>query len=216
MMRTLVVRPLADERDAAAWATRGELAAAAAFSSELRRREYLGWRALVRERLGRDAAIAYDGVGAPVVTDRAGVHLSVSHAAGWVALLLADAPCGVDIESADRDFSCAARRYLTDDERRLSDSPLWPGVAWCAKEALYKLAGRRGLDLRRDVRLERARLAIDPAAGATAADPGDFAVDFAAGMAVPAVGELVGRIAGGEPVRLAVRCGGRLIVVHTL
>lgn len=222
MMRTLVVRPLADERDAAAWATREELAAAAAFPSELRRREYLGWRALVRERLGRDAAIAYDDAGAPVVIDREGVHLSVSHAAGWVALLLADAPCGVDIESADRDFSCVARRCMTDDERRLSDSPLWPGVAWCAKEALYKLAGRSGLDLRRDVRLERADLAIDPAAGATA-DPADFAADFAtdfaagaAGSVVPAVGGLVGRIAGGEPVRLAVRCDGRLIVVHTL
>ena len=42
MMRTLVVRPLADERDAAAWATCGELAAAAAFDTELPRREKIG------------------------------------------------------------------------------------------------------------------------------------------------------------------------------
>lgn len=215
MMRELVVRPLPDEREAAAWATREELAAAAAFRSAARRREYLGWRALARERLGRDAAIAYDAAGAPVVTNRAEVRLSVSHAAGWVALLLADAPCGVDIEPAARDFSRVAQRCLTDDERRLSASPLWPGVAWCAKEALYKLAGRRGLDLRRDLGLERADPAVDPLGGVTA----DPAVG-AAGATDPAGGAvsglLAGRIVGGEPVRLAVRCDSGLIVVHTL
>lgn len=219
MMRELVVRPLPDEREAAAWATREELAAAAAFRSASRRREYLGWRALARERLGRDAAIAYDAAGAPVVTNRAGVRLSVSHAAGWVALLLADAPCGVDIEPADRDFSRVAQRCLTDDERRLSASPLWPGVAWCAKEALYKLAGRRGLDLRRDLRLERADPAVDPAVDPLDGVTADPAAG-AAGATDPAGGAvsglLAGRIAGGEPVRLTVRCDSGLIVVHTL
>ena len=63
------------------------------------------------------------------------------------------------------------------------------GVVWCAKETLYKLARRRGLDLLRDLAIER--------------------IDFAAG-------EVVGRIRGGEtiPMRLELREG--LIVVHTL
>lgn len=189
MMRSLVVEPQADAEAAAEWATAEERSAAAAFVSARRAREFLAWRAVVRRRLGRDAAIGYDAAGAPVVTNREGVHLSVAHAAGHIAVLFADAPCGVDIESAARDFSRVAQRCLTPDERALSSSPLWPGIAWCAKEALYKLGGRSGLDLRRDLRLERADLEA---------------------------GELTGRIGGGEPVRLAVRCHEELIVVHTL
>ncbi len=182
-MRRLVVEPPAAEAEAARSATPAERAAAREFGPR-RRREYLAWRAVVRREVGADAAIAYDAVGAPQITNYP-LFLSVSHCAGRVAVALSDRRCAVDVEPAGRNFSRVAPRCMTAAERALSDDPLWPGFVWCAKEALYKYAGRRGADLLRDLSVESADLEA---------------------------GRLTGRIAGGEAVEVAVHCDEGFIV----
>ena len=166
------------EYGAAAWATPDERAAAAAFGSERRRREYLTWRAIVRRELGRDVRIAYDAVGAPVLVGR-GEHLSVSHCDGRVAVCISARRCAVDIEPVTRSFGRVRSRYMTSEEQALADDPLLPAAVWCAKETLYKYAGRRELDLLRDLRITEADLAA---------------------------GRLAGRIAGGAPVAMTLLC----------
>lgn len=174
----LIIEAPWPEGEAAAWATAEERAAAAAFGSERRRREYLTWRALVRRELGRDVRIAYDAVGAPVLENRP-EYLSVSHCDGRVAVCLSLRRCAVDIEPVTRNFGRVLSRYMTPEEQALADDPLLPAVVWCAKETLYKYAGRRELDLLRDLRITEA--------------------DFAAGC-------LAGRIAGGAPVAMRLLC----------
>ena len=168
--------------------TSEELHTAAAFGSSHRRREYLAWRSIIRREVGADAVISYNTVGAPVVENYP-VHISVSHCKGSVAVCISAKPCAVDVESVDRDFSRALPRYLSPEERLLSTCPLFPAVAWCAKEALYKFSGRTGLDLLRDLHLE------------------DF--DAEAGI-------VTGRIENGEPVKLSVHCGEGFIAVYIL
>ncbi len=146
------VEPLMSPEEAADWTTEAEQQQAVQFGSERRRREYLTWRALVRRRLGREVEIAYNRVGAPVLVGRE-EHISVSHGANRVAVLIADHPVGIDIERLDRRFARVSGRYLTDEEARLSTAPHFLAVAWCAKEALYKLAGDNQLSLRDDVHL---------------------------------------------------------------
>ena len=68
---------------------------------------------------------------------------------------------------------------MTPEEQALADDPLLPAAVWCAKETLYKYAGRRELDLLRDLRITEA--------------------DLAAGC-------LAGRIAGGAPVAMRLLC----------
>ena len=75
---------------------------------------------------------------------------------------------------------------MTSAERCLSTDPLWPGYVWCAKETLYKLAGRSGLDFREDLHIEAADLAG---------------------------GRLVGRIGSGMPVTLSSACSDGFLVV---
>ena len=141
----------------------------------------------------------------PVLADAAGmrplidVSLSLmairSHAAEWavdadrIAVCISPKRCAVDIEPASRDFSRAESRYTTPSERALSDDPLWPGIVWCAKEALYKYSGRRELDFRKDLRIGSADLAA---------------------------GRLTGRIENGEPVELSVRREDGFILVCIL
>lgn len=132
--------------------TAADVASASRFQNERRRGEHLAWRRIVRRELGRNVIIDYNEVGAPVV-DTPNTHISVAHGGGYVAVAIADRSVGIDIESSERNFERAKGRYMSTEELALSDDALWPAMAWTAKEALYKLYGHRGVDLRDDIHL---------------------------------------------------------------
>ncbi len=186
MLRKLILEPLPSDHPSSALVTEAEQAAAAAFGSARRRREYLGWRAIVRRELGPEVQIGYDALGAPQV-DCPGVYIAVAHCEGRIAVGISDRRCTVDIEPETRDFRRAAPRYLSNEERALSDDPLLPAVVWCAKEALYKYAGAPGTDLLHDIRIR--------------------SIDFAAGT-------IEGSVAGAAPVRLTLLRQDGYVVVY--
>ncbi|MEG1699811.1 MAG: 4'-phosphopantetheinyl transferase superfamily protein [Alistipes sp.] len=188
MIRTLLIAPPMTEAQAEEWVSAEELAQSRTFGSARRRCEYLTWRALVRRTLGADVQITYNAVGAPVIANR-DVYISVAHCAERVAVCLSDAPCAVDIETENRNFTRVTSRYMSLAEQRLSANPLLAAAVWCAKEALYKFAGREGLDFVRDLHVEE--------------------VDFVAGR-------LVGRIENGEALELSIRRDGGCIAVYIL
>jgi phosphopantetheinyl transferase len=132
--------------------TASDVASASRFQNESRRTEHLAWRRIVRRELGCDVAIDYNSVGAPIV-DRANTYISASHTTGAVAVAIADVPVGVDIESLHRGFERVASRYLSHEESQLSTDERWAAMVWSAKEAMYKLYGRKGVDLVADLSL---------------------------------------------------------------
>ena len=140
----LLVRSLMTVEEAASWVREAELELAATFGTEQRRREFLTWRAMVREALGREVEIAYNELGAPQLVGRC-EQISVSHAADRVVVAIASHRVGVDIERTNRSYSRIWDRYLMADEQTLSTDPRYPAAAWCAKEAIYKWAGIREL-----------------------------------------------------------------------
>ena len=131
---------------------------AATFPTEARRREWLSWHALLHA-VAPNVQTGYNEAGAPV-TDTG--HISVSHTPGFCAVMLAPVPCGVDIEHTQRNFTKAAKRFLSETERTLTPCPDNGFLCriWCAKEALFKQAGIAGLDFLHDIRIT----AWDPAA----------------------------------------------------
>ena len=163
-----ILAPLASPDTLRGQVTDADWAAAAAFPPR-RQAEYLTWRAVVYRELGA-VPIGYDAAGGPVLIGDPR-HIGVSHGGGHAAVVISDRPCAVDIESETRRFTRAAAHFLTPAEAALGDDPHVAGVVWCAKETLYKLARRRGLDLLRDLAIER--------------------IDFAAG-------EVVGRVRSGN------------------
>ena len=132
--------------------TAADVASASRFQNERRRTEHLAWRRMVRRELGRDVEIGYNEVGAPTVNIEQ-THISVAHGAGRVAVAIADERVGIDIESLERDFACVSSRYMSAEEQALSSAVEWQAMVWTAKEALYKLYGERGLDLKCDITL---------------------------------------------------------------
>lgn len=188
MTKRLFIEPPMTEAEAAVRVTPGEPGRRAGVSARTPSQGIPDMARRRTPRAGGRRAIAYDETGAPVVPGRE-VHIGVSHCPGRVAVCISGAPCAVDVEPESRDFSRAAPRYMSLAERALSDDPLLPAAVWCAKETLYKYAGRPGLDMLYDLHVE--------------------AVDFEAGV-------VVGRIADGEPLRLSLKRADGFIVVYIL
>lgn len=132
--------------------TAADVASAARFQNEARRREHLAWRRIVRRELGRSVVIDYNAVGAPTV-DTPNKHISVAHCRTSVVVAIADERVGVDIESLDRDFERAKARFMSSAEAALADHDKWGAMVWTAKEAIYKLYGHREVDLIGDIHI---------------------------------------------------------------
>lgn len=152
----LCIEPLPDaKRVAGLLVTDEERHTAESFGSERRRAEYLIWRHIVRRELGEDTEIGYSPTGSPILKNRSNLHLGVSHSRDFAAVIMSPRNCAVDIECLSRNFSTAAPRYITSDEAQLTDDPRLKALLWCAKETLYKYSGRLGLDLLKDIRIEK-------------------------------------------------------------
>ena len=177
MNNLLCIEPIGTPDRLRQHVTEEELRQAGALGTARRQAEVLSWRAIVRRHLP-GAEIAYDAVGAPQVRNHP-VRIGVSHGAGYVAVCFSERRCAVDIESPRRDFARIAPRFATAEERAMRDDPLLLPLLWCAKETLYKYAGRRELRLLEDLRIER--------------------IDMAERR-------MTGRILGGEPLRIDFRC----------
>ncbi|MFR9586053.1 MAG: 4'-phosphopantetheinyl transferase superfamily protein [Rikenellaceae bacterium] len=122
-----------------------------------RQREQLAWRGIVRKYFQNQSIIlSYNEVGAPqieLVSSSEHYHIGVSHSSTHVAVIISPYRCAIDIETLSRDFNRVASRYISPDEAALSSSPDHLALAWSAKEALYKFAGRKQLTLLSDIRL---------------------------------------------------------------
>ena len=132
--------------------TASDVASASRFQNDKRRREHLAWRRVVRSELGRGVVIDYNEVGTPIV-DIPNTHISVAHGGERVAVAIADERVGVDIENLDRNYERVKSRFMSPTEEALSDMEEWPAMVWTAKEAIYKLYGKREVDLTEDIHI---------------------------------------------------------------
>lgn len=146
-----------------------EMRAVAAFTSPSRRAERLAWRIMLRRWAGQPIEVEYSPTGAPQIKNLAYPHISVAHCCDMVAVALSARPCAVDIETLNRNFGRVAERFMSDDERAMThtdadtdtdidtdtdtDANAKIAAVWCGKETLYKLYGRAGLDLKKDIRI---------------------------------------------------------------
>ena len=137
-----------------------------------RQRETLGARrallhaepTLAARTLGKDA------FGKPYLLGEPPRHFSLSHSHGHAAALLADVPCGVDLQRRDEKIVRLRTKFERADERAFvraqPDEAAALHVLWGAKESLYKLWGRRGIDWTADM--------IVAPFGTEGTDGGDF------------------------------------------
>lgn len=121
------------------------------FRNELRKREWLATRLLLKQILGNDSIIHYDPTGKPHLVNSTG-NVSISHSFDYVAIFYhPENQPGIDIESITRNIERAAGRFLSPKELNdctvngtLSNKDLM--LRWCAKEAVFKMVPYTDID----------------------------------------------------------------------
>lgn len=123
-----------------------------------RRREWLAVRVLLKRLLGEEALLAYRPNGAPYLPGRPCLTPGISHTEGYAALLLQPGTAaGIDIEHRS-DRVCRVRDHFLSAEEIAALSPGQEAeqmlVAWCVKEALFKMLGETAVDFRRHLHIQ--------------------------------------------------------------
>ena len=137
------------------------------FSSEFRRVEWTAVRVLLYTVLDRQVHISYNEQGAPMLPDYEGLHISISHTKGYVAIALSEtAVVGIDVEQIERhnkdnQFDDKERmprvekvrnRFMREDE--YAETIVGMLLHWSAKETVFKVLGREGVDFQDEMKVQ--------------------------------------------------------------
>ncbi len=118
------------------------------FRLEKRRLEYAAVRALLFTLTGEDREVLYHPSGRPYFS-ASSCHLSISHTAGYVAVLLSqEGRAGVDIEA------CSSRvlrlkKHIAGAEEHEAEGMFALLLHWSAKETAFKILDEEGIDFTR-------------------------------------------------------------------
>jgi phosphopantetheinyl transferase len=106
------------------------------------------------------AGIHKDSFGKPFLRNSS-FHISLSHSYPFVAAQLSvDRAVGIDVEQPKEKLLHIAHRILSPNELQDAGSDIHKHcVYWCAKEALYKIDGKRGLHFSNQLNIEPFALA---------------------------------------------------------
>lgn len=159
---TVLLRPISEDESvlqAGLTLTTSEQEDLGSIRHPAQRVEWLACRAAIRELIElRDLpyrGLQKDEFGKPHLVNLPW-FISLSHTAGWAAAVLhRSRPVGIDIEPIRDQFQRVVPRVLSNEEiAHANGDSARLAVYWCAKEALYKLYGKRNLTFREHLHVE--------------------------------------------------------------
>lgn len=133
--------------------TSDELQRFETFSHIKRKREFVATR-ILRHSIFGFKHIHYNSVGAPFIKDEG--FISISHAENLVGIALnPDYQIGLDLELIQGKAQILYPKFLNEFEQANFDldNKEMMTACWSAKETLYKLAGRKEIDFKKDLHL---------------------------------------------------------------
>lgn len=124
------------------------------FRSNSRKLEFLSVRALMAELLGPDPRIVYNKNNKPFIKD--GSHfISITHSNKLTSIMLSTRErIGIDLEYMSSNISALSFKFINRREkitrnRELRKYHLY--LHWCAKEALYKICDKEGINIKKNI-----------------------------------------------------------------
>jgi phosphopantetheinyl transferase len=127
------------------------------FASTSRKLEYLSVRALLAELLGKDARIVYNKNNKPFLKDGSR-FISITHSHKLTAIITSiDEKVGIDLEYMSSNINAFAFKFLNRKEKVTKNNDTRKYhlyIHWCAKESLYKICDKEGINFRKDITIE--------------------------------------------------------------
>lgn len=140
-----------------------ELDVIASLSNGKRALHWLGTRVLLRTMLNTADYIdcRMDDHGKPYLVN-SDTHISLSHSYDYAAVIVGkDKKVGVDIELIKHKIKSIKHKFLSDVElaqKQIGDNTDGLYVSWCAKEAIYKWHGKKGLEFKQHIHIKPFKL----------------------------------------------------------
>lgn len=130
----------------------------ASFKSEIRKKQWLSYRILLKKMISpHPASIEYDAFGKPYLKN-SDLYLSISHSGDYSAVIVSKAgPVGIDVERLkDRIFRIKDRFLSAEEAKHIGETHSLEKlyIVWGAKEALYKIHGRPEVEFQRHISVE--------------------------------------------------------------
>ncbi len=128
------------------------------FKTELRKKHWLTYRILLKELIDSksELKILYNEFGKPYLKN-SNYKISVSHSVEFAAVIVSrKVPVGIDIEKISQRIERIKSKFLSENELKdINENfrleKLY--IYWCAKEALYKLYGKRDLNFITNIKI---------------------------------------------------------------
>jgi len=140
-----------------------ELDVIASLSNGKRALHWLSTRLLLRKMLNTSDYIdcQMDDHGKPYLVN-SDTHISLSHSYDYAAVIISkDKKVGVDIELIKHKIKSIKHKFLSDlelSQKQIGDNTNGLYVSWCAKEAIYKWNGRKGLEFKQHIHIKPFKL----------------------------------------------------------
>jgi len=140
-----------------------ELDVIASLSNGKRIVHWLSTRLLLRKMLNTSDYIdcQMDDHGKPFLVN-SDTQISLSHSYDYAAVIISkDKKVGVDIELIKHKIKSIKHKFLSDLElaqKQIGDNTNGLYVCWCAKEAIYKWNGRKGLEFKQHIHIKPFKL----------------------------------------------------------
>ncbi len=127
------------------------------FQTRQRRQHWLSYRVLIKHILKDNIkGIVYDENGKPFLME-SNKHISVTHSGKFSALIYSDRPVGIDIEIIKPKIIPIADKFMNESEFLNVDKNYLMEqlyIYWGAKEALYKLYGKKNIIFKENIIIE--------------------------------------------------------------
>ena len=135
-----------------------ELDYLASLNNGKRMLHWLSTRLLLRTMLNTNEYIdcRMDEHGKPYLVNNP-LQISLSHSYDYAAVMIGKANVGVDIEQIKTKIDRIQYKFLSSPELLLpyvKDNIQGLYACWCAKEAVYKWYGKKGLEFKRDIHIQ--------------------------------------------------------------
>ncbi|TKC12324.1 4'-phosphopantetheinyl transferase superfamily protein [Pedobacter polaris] len=140
-----------------------ELDVIASLSNGKRALHWLSTRLLLRTMLNTEDYIdcQMDEHGKPYLVN-SDSNISLSHSYDYAAVIISKGKqVGVDIELIKMKIKSIKHKFLSDVElaqKQIGDNTNGLYVAWCAKEAIYKWHGKKGLEFKQHIHIKPFKL----------------------------------------------------------
>ncbi len=116
---------------------------------------------LTNQILSQNVKIEKDHFGKPFIPNSS-IHISISHSKNWLAVIVNELePTGIDIEMIRSNVLNIQSKFLSNEEILDANNHIEKLLMyWCAKEALYKLHGTKGITFKTQLLIDPFELSI--------------------------------------------------------